>query len=566
MNRSRPPLLLGLALLVGVGVAIGYAWIARQDDAGSPGFEQPPREAPGGEAGASGARATRSESSQARARVDENAKAPSRTRFRVVDRNTAAPLFGVNLRATESGEVLATTDEQGMAAVTGRPPSRIVFEAPGYLRALVERTVAEPRRAAAIVVRLWRDRFTVPFAVRFVSSSGAPPRAVRMRLECLEEPPPSGGSVPRVRDLGLAVDHDLREAWRRHALLCSLPGSFGELYHLGLDDAQRIYEVGSSALVRLVATGAYLLEARSSDDEVARVTLRVGPGGGEPFVVHLRPGAVLRGVVRDPRGAGVAGAHVSLDPPGIGASHTQTGPDGKFALGPLTGAPVVVHVDHAGYEPARMGPRRPGGGPLVVVLRPRAAVVVRGVVRARPRLRPVAGARVQLRSEGRVLASARTGPDGRFELRGAAEAPELVVEAQGFMRYVEALEGEDLPATFDLLPASPQARVEEGMTGLVSGVVVGPDGRPREGVAVLVVPQRDPGLHGIAGRRILEGGVLMLPHRAISGPRGEFRIECLAAGPARAVAADGVSRVEDGAFVQVTPGVRREGVVVRAAH
>lgn len=563
MNRSRAFLLFGSVLLA-AGALVIYARIPRGDDVASP---RPERTLPGSPRGADEVPALHSggERAAGRRRVGEAGDAELRTGFRVVDRETRAPLGGVNLRAIESGDILAATDERGMASVVGRPPSRVVFEAPGYLRTFVEagRAVAP---GEVVTVHLWRDRFTVPLSLRFVSSEGVAPRSVRMRLECLEDPPPSGSSVPRAAEVAAEVGQELREAWQKHALSCALPLSFGELYHLGLDDAQRIYDVGSTARIRLVGTGIYLLEARSSDDEVARITLRVGPRPTEPFVVHLRPGAVLHGVVREPQGKGVAGAHVALDPPGIGVAHTRTAPDGSFTLGPLPGVPVVVHVECAGYEPGRAGPRRPGGRPFVVVLRPRATKVIRGIVRARPRLGPVAGARVQVRSGGRTLARTSTGEDGRFELRTNAGSPELVVEAPGFLRYVEVLEDEASPVTFDLLPATPRRRVGEGMTGLVAGVVTGPDGSPRPGVPVLVVPERNPAPQGIAGRRILEGGVLMLPHRAMSGPRGEFSIECLGAGPARVVAADGVSRVEDGTLVQIAPGRRRDNIVVRTAR
>jgi hypothetical protein len=273
--------------------------------------------------------------------------------------------------------------------------------------------------------------------------------------------------------------------------------------------------------------------------------------GEKSLATPLAPS--IGGVVRDVRGAPVAGARVSLlATPGDGAT---TGAEGAFALTlPAEAAkdPARRHVLLAeGPAPlaARVVPGVLAGSSVVIVLRPGEATVEGRVVRARDRS-PVAGARIES-SLGDWLGRATTDAAGRFVLAATpAGALGLVVSAEGLIPRVTSIvaaRGGGAPREIAL---------EAGVR--VSGLVQS-QGRPVANATVL----------------LREGGVPVAFERrqASSDSRGRFAFEAFPAtegflvarspggiSPRVTVRADGVSAIEE-VVLELGPGVAIAGRV-----
>jgi hypothetical protein len=164
---------------------------------------------------------------------------------------------------------------------------------------------------------------------------------------------------------------------------------------------------------------------------IARATPEVDDGG-----------ATLAGVVRDERGAPVAGAVVHVRSQWIQRLPRRreglvvTGADGRFALQNLQTKPHDVAVAAAGKLPATVSARLvPGANELVVALSA-GGVPVTGVVRD-ARKRPLAGVPVLLLGDENALAGPRTLTDrrGRFAIQARKDHRHvLMVEAEAFVR------------------------------------------------------------------------------------------------------------------------------------
>lgn len=270
--------------------------------------------------------------------------------------------------------------------------------------------------------------------------------------------------------------------------------------------------------VRTEADGTFRLPdiAASLESGLAAAALGHAPGvlslqgiaPRDPLVLALAPTATLRGTVVDARGRQLADAELSISLLGGGTgegtgekeSHAaRTSADGLFqASGLQAGASYLVTAHHPGFAPASAPVTLPKPGSLVPDLR---LVLGRGKT-AFGRVvdeggRPVAGARVELLSgtAGRVVASdrsaggdvpleARTGADGKFELRHLPGSWfRLRIEAGGFL----ALERDGMQ-----LPAG-TARADFGRFVLQRGAAFrgwtgDPDGAPLAGAEVWILP------------------------------------------------------------------------------
>ena len=492
--------------------------------------------------------------------------------YRIIDARNKAPIASASLLSARTGSLIAVTGEDGEAEARGRGPSQIVFSAPGYLLAFHHLTSPGLRRireAAAetgvFEISLEPDVYTIPFALRFVTSHGEKPSRVSFHVKCLHDLPPSGNSVPTDRiGTGAPINHELRQAWAQHALLSGLSGFSEQMVHLGQDSSAKLFEVAAEANLRFVAAGPYQIEARSAEGDVARATLHVARRQAEPEVIELRSGQSAEGLVIDAaNGEPVEGAIIMLRTSAIGVGEITSNIKGQFSLGPLTGAPFTLDVQHDWFEDASIGPRRPGKEVFKILMRRKPVHVIKGKVRSRTDQSPVAGATVSLRRFGEVDAKTVTAEDGWFELRSQRVDPELVVAATGYYVYVEVIDPTAPPTMYDLIPDSPEARMRAGMTALLSGVARTAKGAPASGTPVMLVSEEPLMLQGIVGRRILEGGVLRMNSHAMTDGDGRFVIECMAPGPAT-VRVAGIDHAPK--HVHVVLGTHVKGLDLRSSH
>jgi hypothetical protein len=283
----------------------------------------------------------------------------------------------------------------------------------------------------------------------------------------------------------------------------------------------------------------------------------------EPFRVVLQPGRQVAGIVVNAAdGSPVAGATVTPVEAKL-LRPAETDAAGRFTLGATAAASVTLSVEHPHFEALRLGPV-PAGEDLRVALEQRPLRTVAGTVRGRPGLQPVAGAEVKLVAGGATVEAAqKTAADGAFALRTAATGVLLEVAADGFLVYREVIDGEAAALTCDLIPATAEARVAAGMTAMVEGRVVDAAGAPAPGVPVQLTAADPVFPEGIANRAIMAGGILVLSPITIADAEGRFSIESDAKGPARLQPIDGVTTEAEAVSIQLVPGRRQEGVVLR---
>jgi len=503
--------------------------------------------------------------------------APSTFRYLVRDAETRAPLREVSLCEARGGKILATTGDDGIAAGVPAEIQDLVFARAGYLLGMqadfspdLEAVLAASRATGVLEVKLFQDRYSIPFRFRFLTSSGTAASGVSYEVICLQEPPPLGGSLPKgLVPAGGIVAPELLASWRQHQMLATLPrfaSALATRYHFGVQSHGASYRCDADSEIRFCEVGPYAIEARDSRGEIARLEFEVGIGQTAPLEVRLSAGAYFVGQVVDAVGKPIPEvivADVSTDrghslPFVLGRSDSG----GNFKLGPLGQMPIPLSFSHPEHEPTSLTPRRPGGEPFRVALVPRAKESVVGIVRERPGLAAVPGASVTLRdSNAVVVAKAVSDAQGRFELRSAVVDLQLVVEAKGYSTYVEVVGGGAGVLTCDLLPADPQRRFESGLTGLVCGTVVDSRGKVVPNALVVLLPETHVPMAGVPGRRIIRGGVLDLALRSTSEVDGSFTIEHDRSGAARILVVG--MRTEDGIPVTLALGTRSPPLTLR---
>jgi hypothetical protein len=159
---------------------------------------------------------------------------------------------------------------------------------------------------------------------------------------------------------------------------------------------------------------------------------------------------------------------------------------------------------------------------------------LRGRVRTRPGLQPLAGAAVVWQPEGFDPIATTTDAAGKFALAATGKQPaRLSISANGHVAYAELITPGAPFADYDLWPATPEARVDAGVSALLEGITVDAAGWPVGDVEVAWAPATEAMPALPVGRRILTGGALALPRSVRSGPDGAFRLETLAFGPGR---------------------------------
>lgn len=327
-------------------------------------------------------------------------------------------------------------------------------------------------------------------------------------------------------------------------MLASLPVCADVPVQLGSFAEDRVHRLTNDTEVRFVAAGEFTIEAASTMGLVARIDTRIDAlprSGAPPIRVPMVDGAFAVGsVVGLASGKPIAEARLSLqggEPLGLVAT---TAGDGSFRFGPLLPGRVTLLVRHGDHEPLAFGPLVVPADDVRIALQPLPQTSLRGRVRTRPTLRPLAGATVSWTPPGSAPVTATTDADGQFTLRATGnQDARLAVQAVGHLAYAELVAPGAPFADYDVWPAVTSERLAHGLSALLEGIVVDAEGRPRAGLDVRWRPARPAAAPtGVPGRRVLEGGALELPLGARTGDDGAFRIETNAFGEGRLVVAD----------------------------
>lgn len=490
--------------------------------------------------------------------VPEEPLADSPTAWlRIVDHATGAPVVGAPLRRLRGGVELGFSDERGLMALPLKGPEQGAVIVDGYLMRMAPVRLGSTEQAPQ-ELRLVRDEWSFVQTFRFLGTDGSPIAGdvfVRMRLAYTTKPDALKRSpVP-------AGDAVLERAWVEHTMIAAQPVCADEPVYLGTFVEQNSLQLVDGGRLRFLLACEYHLEAATTTGQVGSVEFTVGKDAA-PVAVTLQAGSYLTGQVRvadDQRL--LVGALVEIqngDPLGLVAT---TGEDGSFRLGPLRSREYYLNISHPEVDPMAHGPVVAPSEGIEIVLRGFPRALLRGRVRARPDLKPLAAAVVFWKGEdGRPPLVGKTAADGSFELRvPMGGRGQLGVQANGHVSYIELVDAGAEPADYDLWPADRATRVEAGLTAVFEGVVVQADGTPAAGVTVRWQAATKTPQAPFNGRRVLEGGVLALPLSATTAEDGTFRIETLQFGRGR-LAIDGS---DQGLDAEAQAGTITDGLRLR---
>lgn len=475
----------------------------------------------------------------------------------VVDRDGEQPVAGAAVRRVQNGGELAFTDERGLAQLPLRLAEQLAIVADGYLLRLAPTQLGTTEQAPQRV-QLVRDDWSIARRFEFRGGDGRQASDVFVRFRPRAQARPASGPP--------ASDAVAARAWTEHAMLAGLPVAADLPVQLGVWMQDRVHRIGHGDTVRFAAPGDYTVEAASEAGFVgqASFSLENAPVGAAvpTVVVGLERGAFATGTVISLEGLRpVAGAEVTLqggDPLGLVAT---SGSDGSFRLGPLLRGEGTLHVRHGDHQPLAFGPISTSAAELRLSLQPLPKTTLRGRVRSRPDLLPVAGARLAWSPSGGAVVTGTTGADGTFQLAATGDAAaRLAISAPGFLPYAELVQPGSPFAEYDLWPGTMEARLAKGLTARLVGVVAGPDGSAQSGVAVRWIPARRAEPTGMPGRRLLDGASLELPLVATTGPDGSFQLETNQFGPGRLCLAEAGPDAQGGVAVDAVAGTTKDGL------
>jgi large repetitive protein len=243
--------------------------------------------------------------------------------------------------------------------------------------------------------------------------------------------------------------------------------------------------------------------------------------GAMPRPIALRLGALLSGVVlRSDRKTPAAGALVRFETEGLEAPWIEAGADGRFDLTdlPARAGTIVAEGGDAGLGEAATGPLPAPAGRVVTVVLSTPATLEGLVVDTRTHA-PVARARISA-EDGAGTRTARSGPDGRYRIRGLLPQRPYRLRADE-PRYTPYVRDRVLLTTAETL------RVDVPLTlaATLAGRVVDEAGKPVAGALGRIVPS-SPG--GPAARFDALRRADRLVFR--TGVDGTFKVTRLAAG------------------------------------
>jgi hypothetical protein len=475
--------------------------------------------------------------------------------LRAIDRDAGGPLAGVAVHRCKDSSAIAFTDDRGLAPVPLVGPEQLALPAPGYLTRMVPTRLGSSEREPQDVPMV-RDVWSIARTLALRTADGRPVAEARVRIQPVAARRHIPNPVPNADAAG-------QRAWIENSNVARIgvPSEF--VPAAGAIAPVTVRTCADGGTLRFEAEGEYAIVAATADGRLARATYRATATprtGGPDVALAFAPGAALRGRVVDPAGRPIAGATVTAtteqpDPP-----TATSGEDGAFVLAPLfAGEPAPLHVRHGLHQPAVVESLRAPADDVVVTLTPLPQSPLRGRVRTRPGLQPLAQAAVVWQPEGADPVAATTGADGEFLLQATGKQPaRLTVTAIGHLAYTELVNPGAPFADYDLWPGTADARVTAGVSALLEGVAVDAAGAPVADVDVQWTPAQPPAAALPTGRRVLAGGAVLLPRSVRTGPDGSFRLETNAFGPGRLHVAGAPERGVDATAVAgaATNGLR----------
>ena len=445
-----------------------------------------------------------------------------------------AAIYRLDTRADTAP--ITFTDAAGLAGLPLKKPEQLFVAMRGYLlrqaATQLGSTADRPQQ-----VQLEADRYSLRVVLRFTLPGGRQPAEVRVRLRPLWEQ--KGAELPQPLSLRGASETVLR-AWREQGTIAMLRPVPEVHVQLGPFNQDRVFVCAAEDQIDLAAPGLYMVDAATRDGFVGRATLDAVGATAAPFVVALQPGRAIGGTVRSAAtGAPVVHAEVVVlggDPLELAAVTDEAG---RFSLGPLADGSFSLEVRHRDYELGRAGPVAAGTDGVAVRLLALPATALRGRVRARPSLQPIAGAKASVVDALGKPMTATTDQDGWFVLRGSGKSSvRLVIAAEHFLPYSELVDPGAPAYDYDLWPAETAARLREKLTGVLSGTAVDEAGEALSGASLRLVPGRALPAPAIVDRRVLLGGALPLPLVTTAGLDGSFQLETQCEGPAELTVVD----------------------------
>ncbi len=453
----------------------------------------------------------------------------------MTDRATGKPVAGAPVRRLQGGSELAFTDERGLAPVALREPEQLAVVVDGYLLRLVPTHLGTSEREPQEVV-LVRDEWSIVRKLHLLDARGAavPEAFLRFRPQASTRTTPS--PVP-------ASDAVAARAWNEHTMLATRPAGADVPVQLGSYAEDRVHRLADGAEVRFVAAAEYTIEAATTSGLAARCAVNIAatPRAGAPAIeVRLQTGAFVTGAVVDAGDAhALADCKLTLqggDPLGLEAT---TASDGRFRFGPIAAGAVTLLVRPREHEAIAFGPLQAPAADVRIAVQALPKITLRGRVRSRPSLTPLAGATVSCTTNGAPAATAVTDAEGVFTLRASVTGDvRLAVQAAGHLAYAEMVAAGAPFADYDLWSSETNVRLASGTTAVLEGIVVDAEGRPVADATVRWQPQQRAAGSGLPGRRVVEGGSLDLPLATRSGPDGAFRLETTAFGAGRIALAE----------------------------
>lgn len=463
----------------------------------------------------------------------ESAPSSGGVEFRFVDAMTGDAIEGGRILDVHA-KLLGTTDRAGAARVSTPHLNTLVFGADGYLTEHffdradeLQAMIRHHARSGHVRIVLEPDDLTQPCQLRFVDGAGRALSEVTFRVGSLAVPAPSSASIPTVQIGPGSVSPELRAAWRRHVLLSTMrrPDFNPELLHFGAQSQSESYVCQGVADMRFVAAGPYRVEAQAGE-LVGRQDIEVIASSDTPIVIRLDRGAFVTGsVVGTVDSKPVVGALIVASRDGQIVTSVETDKIGRFRLGPMALAVVLLEIQHQDYAPFKRAGVLPGTTGETFTLQPLPENRVQGVVRCRPDGPPISGAEVRLTSGLGVVTKGLSDAQGQFDLKSTLIEPTLEVLAKGYLEYAEMINANGKTVNIELVPDQPRARQQAGLSALISGRVLDAKQRPVPNCPVHVRSNTPQDTTAIPGRRIIRGGVIPAGSMVVTKADGTFLIE-----------------------------------------
>ena len=480
----------------------------------------------------------------------------------VVDATSGAPVEGAavyRMRGADNESAIAYSDARGIAPLPLSKPTQLMVAKTGYLLRMAPvqlgSTSESPQQA-----RLVRDAISARGKFRFRRPDGSSPDDVcvvarPMRADKQDQPMP---------EKARKADEETQRAWREQRTLAAVR-AVPELHvQLGFHNAAFVHVLRADDEIAFVESGAFAIEAATLDGFCKSFVVDTANFGDGGIDVVLQQGARLRGVVRFRGGGPAEGAWIEVDGGDPLRLVARSAADGAFAIGPLADGERRLRIRHRDSEAATFGPFSPTAfAEVALVELPQESI--RGRIVAAGSGAPIRGASASLvLNDGNPLVVEADG-EGYFAavFRGA-DAVRVNAGAEGHLTHSELVAPGARSVVVELWPASQERRLELGLTGLLSGVVVDSNNAPMPRIGVRFVP--DSTDLSSQGRRVLAGGALSLPQAVTTGADGSFVLEVASFGGGLVQAIDGSSSQANGVRVDAQRGKLATGLRVTASR